>query len=116
RSLRAPIETCSPSIATARRPATATDPDARNARTPVVSATRSDGNGCASRRMPTIRSDVHELREVRHEVVDQTAAAVVDTSPEARDESEQGDRGDDEVALPVAAEGRWWATAGCEHP
>src|SRR5258706_11073054 len=116
RSFRAPIDTCRPSIAAPRRAAIGADPETRRAIAPVARATTSDGNGWVRRSSPTIRSDVHELREVRDEVVDQAAAAIVDASAEAGHEGEEGDRRDDEVAVPIAAEGRRRPATGCEHP
>src|SRR5690242_14858057 len=116
RSLRAPIDAWSASMTTATRNEVGRLPPASWARTPVVAATRSVGNGWVSRRSPATRSDVDELREVRDEVVDQAGAAVPDPRSQAGHERMQGHGRHNEVARAVASEGRGRATAGCEHP
>src|SRR4051812_19685699 len=117
RSFRAPMDTWRPSMATARRPATATFPAAASARSPVVAATRSEGNGWASRMRPATRpSDVDELAEVRDEVVDQSVAAVRDARAQPRPGGVEGDGGHDEVPAEVSAKCRRRAAAGSEHP
>src|SRR5689334_21747223 len=91
-------------------------PAASCARIAVVDATSSDGNGWVSRTTPATRSDVDQLPEVRHEVVDQAGAAVRHPGAQAGHQGVERDGRDHEVAVAVPPERGGRPAAGCEHP
>src|SRR5262245_14197379 len=118
RSLKAPIDTWSASIASPSRRASPTVPPARSARAVVARPLSAEGNGWPSWTRPRMRSsavtgspargwtgpspgtgasDVDELVEVLDEVVDEPAASVGDARSDARDEREQADRRHDQL-------------------
>src|SRR5687768_11539429 len=116
-SLSAPIEHWIASMASPRRAVVGTEASASVAIPAVADALSSDGNGWTSRTRPRRRcrepsrggrapSDVHELLEVRDEVLDQTGAAVGDEAAHARNERPEADRGDHDSPLAIASQGR----------
>src|ERR671913_1010532 len=106
---------------------TSTSPPATIATSATTTPSRIDGNGWTSRaaaarsRTPRradtpARSDVDELVEVRHEVLDQPVTPVGDLRSDPRDQRPQRDGRYDQVPLRVLPHRRRWAAAGSEHP
>src|SRR5215218_2558564 len=126
-SLTVPIAHWRSVIDTPRASATGAPPPATIATSATTTPSRTDGNGWTSRAVaatsrtarPTgmsARSDVDQLVEVRHEVVDQPVAPVRDLRADPGDERPQRHRGDDEVPGTILADRGGRSAAGCEHP
>src|SRR5688572_10500388 len=124
RSLSAPIETWIASIDAPRRRAVPGSAPASAATAADAREFRSDGKGWPSRTRPPTRrchgtpaspSDVHELLEVGHEVLDEPASTVGDELPNPGDERPEADRRDDEVTLRVPPESHRCTAAKSEH-
>src|ERR687889_2392191 len=89
---------------------------------PLASPSSTEGNGWVSRSqprarrpMPAERSDVDQLAEVRHEVLDEAIPAVGDLRADPRDEGEERDRRNHQLTVAIPTDDRRRTAAGSEH-
>src|SRR5262245_29211776 len=119
-SFNAPIANCSNIIDNPSRSEVSAPPPAIAAVAATTSPSRTEGNGWTSRmsapRRATDRSDVDELVEVLHEVVDQPLPAVLGLQPDPRNEGVEGDGRDHLAALGISADRRYGTVPRSEHP
>src|SRR5215208_6150679 len=132
RSFVAPIPAWRRNIANPTLAASTAEPPATMAIAPQTSPSRADGNGWIRRILatshrdgtslppetddvPARRSDVDELVEVRHEILDEPGPTIADLRPNPGDESPQRDCGNHQMAASVATDRRRWTATGSEH-